>query len=52
VGAATVLLLFIGIHNAWDNVTYLVVNRSSVQQHGQEVRSGADAAEQPAPYAE
>jgi hypothetical protein len=26
VGAATVLLLYIGIHNAWDNVTYLVVN--------------------------
>lgn len=24
-GAATVLLLFIGIHNAWDNVTYLIV---------------------------
>jgi hypothetical protein len=27
VGAATVLLLFIGIHNAWDNVTYLIVNQ-------------------------
>jgi hypothetical protein len=26
VGAATVLLLFIGIHNAWDNVTYLVID--------------------------
>lgn len=26
VGAATMLLLFIGIHNAWDNVTYLVVD--------------------------
>ncbi|GAC1437039.1 MAG: hypothetical protein NVSMB65_11210 [Chloroflexota bacterium] len=26
VGAATVLLLFTGIHNAWDNVTYLVVD--------------------------
>jgi hypothetical protein len=25
VGAAAVLLLFIGIHNAWDNVTYIVV---------------------------
>lgn len=24
-GGATVLLLFIGIHNAWDNVTYLIV---------------------------
>ena len=27
-GAATVLLLFIGIHNAWDNVTF-VVNQQS-----------------------
>jgi len=27
VGAATVLLLFIGIHNAWDTVTYIVVRR-------------------------
>jgi hypothetical protein len=25
-GAATVLLLFIGIHNAWDTVTYIVVD--------------------------
>jgi hypothetical protein len=25
VGAATMLLLFLGIHNAWDNVTYIVV---------------------------
>jgi hypothetical protein len=27
-GAATVLLLFIGIHNAWDNVTYLILEFS------------------------
>jgi len=27
VGAATVLFLFIGIHNAWDTVTYIVVER-------------------------
>ena len=27
VAASTLLLLFIGIHNAWDNVTYLVVTR-------------------------
>ena len=25
VGAATVLLLFVGIHNAWDTVTYLTL---------------------------
>src|SRR5579863_2236533 len=28
IGGATVLLLFIGIHNAWDNVTYIVVELS------------------------
>jgi hypothetical protein len=27
VGAATVLLLFVGIHNSWDTVTYIVVVR-------------------------
>ncbi len=27
VGGATVLLLFVGIHNAWDTVTYIVVSR-------------------------
>jgi hypothetical protein len=29
VGAASLLLLFIGIHNAWDTITYLVVERVS-----------------------
>jgi hypothetical protein len=28
VGAAALLLLFIGIHNAWDNVTYIVLELS------------------------
>ena len=28
IGAATVLLLFIGIHNAWDNVTYIAFELS------------------------
>jgi hypothetical protein len=27
VGAAALLLLFIGIHNAWDTVTYIALNR-------------------------
>jgi hypothetical protein len=27
VGGATVLLLFVGIHNAWDTVTYIVIER-------------------------
>jgi hypothetical protein len=29
IGAATLLLVFIGIHNAWDTVIYLTVNRQS-----------------------
>lgn len=29
IGAATVLLVFIGIHNAWDTVTYLAVERGA-----------------------
>ena len=35
-GGATVLLLFIGIHNAWDNVTYLIVEGSRHENQGQE----------------
>jgi hypothetical protein len=36
IGAATVLLLFIGIHNAWDNVTYLVFERSQSENKPQD----------------
>ena len=32
VGAAALLLLFCGIHNAWDAVTYHVFNRKSEQK--------------------
>lgn len=39
VGSAAVLLLFIGIHNAWDAVTYHVFSSKS-RQHGQESNSG------------
>ncbi|HEU0003617.1 MAG TPA: hypothetical protein VFQ36_22105 [Ktedonobacteraceae bacterium] len=35
-GAATVLLLFIGIHNAWDNITYLVVELSQPEDKSQD----------------
>ena len=34
IGAAAVLLLFVGIHNAWDTVTYIVVAR--MEQQGRE----------------
>ncbi|MEP6993322.1 MAG: hypothetical protein ABI968_02285 [Acidobacteriota bacterium] len=27
IGATTLLLLFIGIHNAWDTVTYIALDR-------------------------
>jgi len=35
-GAATVLFLFIGIHNAWDTVTYIVVERLRREGEGQD----------------
>lgn len=44
-GAASLLLLYIGIHNAWDNVTFLVLNLPSPEQNGQDERRGADADE-------
>ena len=40
VGAALVLLLFIGIHNAWDEVTYIAIElpqRSDGQPDGQQI---------------
>lgn len=36
IGAALVLLLFIGIHNAWDTVTFLALERSQLQNEGRE----------------
>ncbi len=36
IAAATVLLLFIGIHNAWDNVTYIVIELSQPQNKSQD----------------
>ena len=37
IGAATVLLLFIGIHNAWDTVTYITIERSQPENESQDV---------------
>jgi hypothetical protein len=34
-GGGTLLLVFIGIHNAWDNVTYLVTVRLHTDSQGQ-----------------
>jgi hypothetical protein len=36
IGAATVLLLFIGIHNAWDTVTYVTLERSLPENKSQD----------------
>jgi hypothetical protein len=36
VGAATVLFLFIGIHNSWDTVTYMLVVRSQADNKDQD----------------
>src|SRR5258708_4300685 len=36
IAAATVLLLFIGIHNAWDNVTYTAIELSQPQNKSQD----------------
>jgi hypothetical protein len=36
IAAATVLLLFIGIHNAWDNVTYIALELSQRQNTRQD----------------
>jgi hypothetical protein len=36
IATATVLLLFIGIHNAWDNVTYIALDLSQSQNKSQD----------------
>ncbi len=36
IAAATVLLLFIGIHNAWDNVTFITIELSRPQDKSQD----------------
>ena len=45
IGAATILLVFIGIHNAWDTVTYIAVG--PFQQERQQERSPASPAKPP-----
>ncbi len=35
-GAATVLLLFIGIHNSWDTVTYVAIERARSEKQSQD----------------
>ena len=42
IGAAAVLLLIIGIHNAWDTVTYVVVTRWEAREARREERESAN----------
>ena len=47
IGAAAILLLFVGIHNAWDAATYMVLDRSrrsrETEEHKPEERKKAKA---------
>jgi hypothetical protein len=45
VGAAMMLLLFIGIHNAWDNVTYIIVDLVQPPIDDQDRDNHADSAD-------
>ena len=36
IGAVTILLVFTGIHNAWDTVIYVVVERSQPENESQD----------------
>jgi hypothetical protein len=36
IGAVTILLLFIGIHNAWDSLTYIVIEYSEPENKSQD----------------
>ncbi len=36
IAAATVLLLFIGIHNSWDTVTYIAIDLTQAENNGQD----------------
>jgi hypothetical protein len=38
VAGAVLLLLFVGIHNAWDSATYIALNLRGQQQRGEEER--------------
>jgi hypothetical protein len=42
IGAAALLLVFIGIHNAWDTVTYVTMRRGIGEQEA-EIPTGAGA---------
>jgi hypothetical protein len=43
IGSATLLLVFIGIHNAWDTVTYVTTRRASGEE-GAGIKNAGEAA--------
>jgi hypothetical protein len=47
IGAATLLLLFVGVHNAWDTVTYILINRW--EAHRRRPRESRDDAREERP---
>ena len=46
VGAAMILLLLVGIRNAWDMVTFLAVERSHSENQSQESRRGGSSSQE------
>ena len=43
IGAAVLLMVFIGIHNAWDTVTYIALQRISASSQTDDKSTGASA---------
>jgi hypothetical protein len=41
IGAVALLLLFIGIHNAWDTVTYLAIGKAQGSDHPRDSATNA-----------
>jgi hypothetical protein len=46
--AMALLLMFVGIHNAWDTATYLVVEKLTSRQHEQQLSPPSDSQLRPA----
>ena len=44
IAAATLLLVFIGIHNAWDTVTYITLSRSTPRRQNERAHDDAEPA--------
>jgi hypothetical protein len=49
IAGATVLLLFVGIHNAWDTATYVTLTAAARREQEQEAREARKAKSAPSP---